>query len=207
MRKTSDTKHVRPPKQERSRQKFDFIVEAATRILSMSGYAALTTNEVARVAGVSIGSVYEYFRNKDEIVAVIVDRHLSAAENSVASFHFQVAQEWSLKRIINSLVSGFIALHKDDPRLHRVISSEVPLTKQQIRRRQNLEEQLVHGVTQLLSGRVQNPALQGTLVVQTADSLIHKWLLQMDGAPLQAEVMQLELEKMLLNYLKSGVRT
>ena len=207
MPKTLDKKHVRPPKQERSRQKFDFIVEAATRILSTSGYAALTTNEVARVAGVSIGSVYEYFRNKDEIVAVIVDRHLSAAENSVASFDFPVAQEWSLKRIINSLVSGFIALHKDDPRLHRVISSEVPLTKQQIRRRQNLEEQLVHGVTQLLSGRVQNPVLQGMLIVQTADSLIHKWLLQMDGAPLEADVMQLELEKMLLSYLKSGVRT
>lgn len=207
MPKTSDKKHVRQPKQERSRQKFDFIVEAATRILSMSGYAALTTNEVARVAGVSIGSVYEYFRNKDEIVAVIVDRHLSAAENSVASFDFQVAQEWSLKRIITSLVSGFIALHKDDPRLHRVISSEVPLTKQQIRRRQKLEELLVHGVTQLLSGRVQNPVLQGMLIVQTADSLIHKWLLQMDGDPVEADVMQLELEKMLLNYLKSGVRT
>lgn len=207
MGKTSHKKHVRSPKQERSRQKFDFIVEAATRILSMSGYAALTTNEVARVAGVSIGSVYEYFRNKDEIVAVIVDRHLSAAENSVASFDFQVAQEWSLKRIITSLVSGFIALHKDDPRLHRVISSEVPLTKQQIKRRQNLEELLVHGVTQLLSGRVENPVLQGMLIVQTADSLIHKWLLQMDGDPLEADVMQLELEKMLLNYLKSGVRT
>lgn len=207
MPKTSDKKHVRQPKQERSRQKFDFIVEAATRILSMSGYAALTTNEVARVAGVSIGSVYEYFRNKDEIVAVIVDRHLSAAENSVASFDFQVAQEWSLKRIITSLVSGFIALHKDDPRLHRVISSEVPLTKQQIRRRQKLEELLVHGVTQLLSGRVQNPVLQGMLIVQTADSLVHKWLLQMDGDPVEADVMQLELEKMLLNYLKSGVRT
>lgn len=207
MGKTSDKKHVRPPKQERSRQKFDFIVEAATRILSMSGYAALNTNEVARVAGVSIGSVYEYFRNKDEIVAVIVDRHLSAAEHSVASFDFQIAQEWSLKQIINSLVSGFIALHRDDPRLHRVISSEVPLTKQQIRRRQNLEEQLVHGVTQLLSGRVQNPVLQGMLIVQTADQLIHKWLLQSDGAPLKADVMQLELEKMLLNYLKPGVQT
>jgi AcrR family transcriptional regulator len=205
MRKKPEKKPVRPPQQERSIQKFDFIVEAATRILSESGYAALTTNEVAKISGVSIGSVYEYFRNKDEIVLVIVDRHLTAAENAVASFDFQDAQNWSLEQVVNSLVSGFIVLHKDDPRLHRVLSSEVPLTKQQLRRRQNLEENLIFAFASVLKGRVPNPAVQGTLLVQATDSLIHKWLLDFEGAPLPADVMQLELEKMLLSYLASEV--
>ena len=205
MRKKPEKKPVRPPQQERSIQKFDFIVEAATRILSESGYAALTTNEVAKISGVSIGSVYEYFRNKDEIVLVIVDRHLTAAENAVASFDFQDAQNWSLEQVVNSLVSGFIVLHKDDPRLHRVLSSEVPLTSQQLRRRQKLEENLIFGVASVLKGRVPNPAVQGTLLVQATDSLIHKWLLDFEGAPVPADVMQLELEKMLLSYLASEV--
>ena len=205
MRKKPEKKPVRPPKQARSIQKFDFIVEAATRILSESGYAALTTNEVAKISGVSIGSVYEYFRNKDEIVLVIVDRHLTAAENAVASFDFQDAQNWSLEQVVNSLVSGFIVLHKDDPRLHRVLSSEVPLTNQQLRRRQKLEENLIFAVASVLKGRVPNPAVQGTLLVQATDSLIHKWLLDFEGAPVPADVMQLELEKMLLSYLASEV--
>jgi AcrR family transcriptional regulator len=205
MRKKLEKNPVRLPQQERSIQKFDFIVEAATRILSESGYAALTTNEVAKISGVSIGSVYEYFRNKDEIVSVIVDRHLTAAENAVASFDFQDAQNWSLEQVVNSLVSGFIVLHKDDPRLHRALSSEVPLTKQQLRRRQKLEEILVFTVASVLNGRVPNPALQGTLLVQATDSLIHKWLLDFEGAPLPGDLMQLELEKMLLSYLASEV--
>ena len=205
MRKKPEKKPVRPPQHARSIQKFDFIVEAATRILSESGYAALTTNEVAKISGVSIGSVYEYFRNKDEIVLVIVDRHLTAAENAVASFDFQDAQNWSLEQVVNSLVSGFIVLHKDDPRLHRVLSSEVPLTSQQLRRRQKLEENLIFGVASVLKGRVPNPAVQGTLLVQATDSLIHKWLLDFEGAPVPADVMQLELEKMLLSYLASEV--
>ena len=205
MRKKPEKNPVRLPQQERSIQKFDFIVEAATRILSESGYAALTTNEVAKISGVSIGSVYEYFRNKDEIVLVIVDRHLTAAENAVASFDFQDAQNWSLEQVVNSLVSGFIVLHKDDPRLHRVLSSEVPLTNQQLRRRQKLEENLIFAVASVLKGRVPNPAVQGTLLVQATDSLIHKWLLDFEGAPLPADVMQLELEKMLLSYLASEV--
>lgn len=203
MPKKPEKKVVRPPKQERSRQKFDFVVEAAARILSESGYAALTTNEVARVSGVSIGSVYEYFRNKDDIIAVIVDRHLTSAETSVGSFEFQGAQSWSLEQIVSSLVSGFLDLHRDDPRLHRVLSSEVPLTEQQIMRRQNLEEQIVRGVAGLLNHQVPNPALQGTLLVQTTDALVHKWLLDIDGAPVPPQVMQLELEKMLVSYLKS----
>ena len=205
MRKKPEKNPVRLPQQERSIQKFDFIVEAATRILSESGYAALTTNEVAKISGVSIGSVYEYFRNKDEIVLVIVDRHLTAAENAVASFDFQDAQNWSLEQVVNSLVSGFIVLHKDDPRLHRVLSSEVPLTNQQLRRRQKLEENLIFADASVLKGRVPNPAVQGTLLVQATDSLIHKWLLDFEGAPLPADVMQLELEKMLLSYLASEV--
>lgn len=203
MRRKPEIKHVRRPKQERSIQKVDFIVEAATRILSEYGYAALTTNEVARIAGVSIGSVYEYFRSKDDIVAVIVDRHLTSAEISVGNFDFQGAQSWSLEQIVSSLVSGFLDLHRDDPRLHRVISSEVPLTKQQIRRRQSLEEQIVRAVVGLLYHQVPNPALQGTLLVQTTDALVHKWLLDIDGAPVPSQLMQVELEKMLVSYLKS----
>ena len=65
--------------QARSRNTVETIVEAATRILASDGWSALNTNAVARIAGVSVGSVYEYFKNKEAILDVILDRHLSSA--------------------------------------------------------------------------------------------------------------------------------
>lgn len=66
----------RRPKQARARATFDAIIEAATRILDAEGYAALTTEHLAQLAGVGVGSVYEYFPDKDTVVAEVVRRLL-----------------------------------------------------------------------------------------------------------------------------------
>ncbi len=58
------------PRQARAQATFDAMVQAATQILARHGYAAVTTNRVAEEAGVSIGSLYEYFPNKQSIIAV-----------------------------------------------------------------------------------------------------------------------------------------
>jgi AcrR family transcriptional regulator len=62
------------PRQARSRATFDAIVEAAARLLALEGYGAITTNRVAEEAGVSIGSLYEYFGDKDVIVHQVLLR-------------------------------------------------------------------------------------------------------------------------------------
>ncbi len=62
------------PRQARSRATFDAIVEAAARLLAREGYGAITTNRVAEEAGVSIGSLYEYFADKDVIVHQVLVR-------------------------------------------------------------------------------------------------------------------------------------
>ncbi|QHS10814.1 TetR/AcrR family transcriptional regulator [Sinimarinibacterium sp. NLF-5-8] len=62
------------PRQTRAQVTFDAIVEASGQLLARSGYDALTTNHIAEVAGVSIGSLYEYFPNKQSIVATLIAR-------------------------------------------------------------------------------------------------------------------------------------
>lgn len=62
------------PTQERSRNTVEVIVEAAARILSREGADALSTNRIAEVAGVSVGSLYQYFPNREAIVAELVGR-------------------------------------------------------------------------------------------------------------------------------------
>ena len=57
----------RQPRQERSRATVDAILTATTQVLMERGYAGLTTNRVAEVAGASIGSLYQYFPNKESM--------------------------------------------------------------------------------------------------------------------------------------------
>src|SRR5262245_37742302 len=61
--------------QERSRATVDALLEATARILIREGYDRASTNRIAHVAGVSIGSLYQYFPSKEALVAALIDRH------------------------------------------------------------------------------------------------------------------------------------
>ncbi len=63
----------RSPKQLRSRAIVDAIVQAGRELLGSEGPRSLTTNRIAERAGVSIGSLYRYFPNKDAVLAAIYD--------------------------------------------------------------------------------------------------------------------------------------
>ena len=69
-----DARRHRPPRQERSRRTVEAIVEAAARILDETSFERTSTNRIARVAGVGIGSLYQYFPGKDAIAESLVRR-------------------------------------------------------------------------------------------------------------------------------------
>ena len=73
----------RRPQQERALEKVGLMLEAATRILDKHGLAGLTTNRVAEVAGVSIGTVYQYFNDKSELLDALAAREVQALSDSV----------------------------------------------------------------------------------------------------------------------------
>jgi len=85
MRQAFDLKLKKQPRQARARATVDAILEAAAQVLAREGYAAVTTNRVAEVAGVSIGSLYEYFPNKQSIVAAALGRSLREITDEVSS--------------------------------------------------------------------------------------------------------------------------
>lgn len=80
----------RVPRQARARTTYDSIVAAAQRLLGKHGYAAVTTNHIADTAGVAIGSVYEYFPDKDSIVAEVARRTVQEILDDIARALFSV---------------------------------------------------------------------------------------------------------------------
>jgi AcrR family transcriptional regulator len=79
MRSRSRQVQRRSPRQTRSRATWEAILEAAAQILERHGAAALTTNRIAERAGVSIGSLYQYFPNKHAVLAELIRRELGSA--------------------------------------------------------------------------------------------------------------------------------
>ncbi len=113
------------PRQARSHDTVEVIIEAAARILGRRGWGQFTTNEVADVAGVSIGSLYQYFPNKVALAAAIRRRHFDDLLAAIHAAHGN-EEDLSLEKRVERLVLGIITAHAIAPALHRVLLEEVP---------------------------------------------------------------------------------
>lgn len=106
------------PRQARSRATVDAIVAAGARVLASRGWAGFTTNEVADVAGVSIGSLYQYFPNKLALADAIRRKHF---DDVLAALRRARDGQHPPGRLVENLVNGMIAIHCDCPALHRTL--------------------------------------------------------------------------------------
>jgi AcrR family transcriptional regulator len=113
------------PEQDRSRATVEAIVEAAAHILIKHGYDAFTTNRVAEKAGVSIGSLYQYFPNKDALLSELMRRHIVEIERGVEEMA-ALARTAPLAEVIRAGIEQNVRSHLIDPALHRVLSEELP---------------------------------------------------------------------------------
>jgi AcrR family transcriptional regulator len=184
------------------------IVGAAARVLARRGYAGTTTNHVAARAGVSVGSLYEYFRDKDAVVRAVMDRHLEGGEALFAARAHALAPRAAttpLKELLREIVKASVDFHADDPRLHRVLSSEVPRTAATTRRVLDLEAKIVDVLAALLAGHPESkaraPRLAAQVCVQTIDALVHRWIVDDKGGLLHSEELTFELVELLFAYV------
>jgi AcrR family transcriptional regulator len=115
----------REPKQQRSRQTVDAVLEAVQRVVERQGPEAITTNRIAEAAGVSVGSLYQYFPNKQAIFSALHDRHVEDVRRVVEQTTTACA-EASLTEFSRELVHGLVAVHSELGELHGVVASAVP---------------------------------------------------------------------------------
>jgi AcrR family transcriptional regulator len=115
----------RSPQQLRARQTVDAVLDAVIRILKREGFAAVTTNRIAEVAGVSIGSVYQYFPHKRAIFTALHQRHIDAIDRLINATLIEHASS-SLDALMRAMVEAMIDAHTIDPELFDLLASEVP---------------------------------------------------------------------------------
>ncbi|WP_246660093.1 TetR/AcrR family transcriptional regulator [Rhizobium sp. FKL33] len=101
----------------------DAILEAGARILSESGWAGFNTNVVAKLAGVSIGSFYQYFPDKLALIDAIRDRHLQDCLMALRGLPMDAPR---LEDFAAALVDALVSAHGRHPGLHRVLLDETP---------------------------------------------------------------------------------
>lgn len=164
-------KAIRQPKQRRSIQMKERILSAAMGQICEKGFFETTTNEMAKAAGISIGSLYSYFSDKDAILAELLDRHhehfMSVFETLNTDMNVRLYSE-NPHEWLSCLVQNLIDLHLSVKDFNRVLS-ELYYVKPDVARVLDLHmEEVRKTVLELLTqdaGRVKAADLEAASVV------------------------------------------
>jgi len=113
------------PRQQRSQDTVECILDATARVLCSTGYDRASTNRVALAAGVSVGSLYQYFPSKEALVAALVDRHVEQMTSLVKAKLAEVSTA-ALEVAVRTMIESMFDAHRIDPRLHKVLIEQVP---------------------------------------------------------------------------------
>jgi AcrR family transcriptional regulator len=114
----------RQPAQRRSKQTVEAVLDAVLRVSKRDGIEAVTTNRIAEVAGVSVGSIYQYFPDKRAIFGALHARHVEAISRVIEGALVEHAAS-SLEDFVRALVEALVDAHASDPELHEVMA-QVP---------------------------------------------------------------------------------
>ena len=176
--KTQPRKH---PSQARSKATVDAILEATAAVLVSQGYQKATTNRIAEAAGVSVGSLYQYFPNKQALVAALIDRHADDMLEVVTSKLSDGARV-SLPEAARDIVDSMIDAHRINPRLHKVLMEQVPSIGR-MRRLREMSRNVEALVLASLEARVcevrrANLAMCAFVLVRAVESLTYAAVLE-----------------------------
>jgi AcrR family transcriptional regulator len=190
------------PSQRRSRDTVDVILDATARVLAKRGYLGTNTNLVADVAGVSVGSIYQYFPNKEALVAAVHDRH-SEEMHALIQRVIDNASGSSLRNGIASLVSALLDAHQQNAALHAVLEREFPLYDN--RNGNDGEQEMLRLIEGYLQGHaatiaVKNLSVAAHFVFETMVSLVHATIVE-PRPNVKLSDIELEIVAAVMGYL------
>jgi AcrR family transcriptional regulator len=115
----------RQPKQRRARVTVEAVLDAVAKVLKRDGADAVTTNHIAEVAGVSIGTIYQYFPDKRAIFAALHRRHVEEIDRLIENTLIEHATS-PLGQLMRAIVEAMVEAHSGDPELYHLMMTLVP---------------------------------------------------------------------------------
>jgi AcrR family transcriptional regulator len=191
--------------QERSRATVDALVDATARILVREGFDKASTNRIAEVAGVSVGSLYQYFPSKEALVAAVIERHQQEIMRVVRGELARAANQ-PLEQAMRTLVTVAVKAHRVDPKLHRVLAEQIPrvgkLEKVETFSRENYALFRAYLESHRQEIRATDLALAAFVCVTSIEALTHTAVLHDEVVAVEAmEALIDEATRLVVGYL------
>lgn len=164
------------PTQSRSRALVEAILTASARVFVEDGLDGANTNRIAEVAGVSVGSLYQYFPNKHSLARALLVRHFQQAE-ALRPAELRGETKLSLRDRIRIAVRWQLDVHAQDPALHETLTLIAPrvLGMETIREFERLYQRTVRFILEFYRDELGDRDLDKAafVVAQSMESLTH----------------------------------
>ena len=195
--------------QERSKATVDALLAATARVLVKEGYDRASTNKIADAAGVSIGSLYQYFPTKEALVAAVISRHTGDMMDVVREALVRVAA-LPIPEASRELVKTMIDAHRIEPKLHRVLVEQIPRVGN-LEDIEKLDEEATALVRAYLEGHrneiaIDDLEIASFICVASVEALTHAAVLRRPALLDNPRFVE-EVASMITRYLTTGVAT
>lgn len=190
------------PRQERSRAMVARIIEAGREVLLSEGYEKCSTNRVAQVAGISPGSLYQYFADKEAILAAVIDRYSDELSLRLTAVLVDRLDEPG-PELVRASLGDLVDVLTENAEYLRLLVEQLPRS-QTMAKTAALERRLADLVGAYLlirkpETRVKEPATAAWLLVRMVEHLSIQYVLE--APPISREQFVDELSTMTLAYL------
>jgi AcrR family transcriptional regulator len=207
---TPDRRH---PRQERSKQTVDDILEATVQVLKQVGFRETTTERIADRAGLSVGSMYQYFPNKIAIYESLMMRHFER----LANVGFSLAQRLTnapANEIPQLIAAILLTVERDDPQLsallHQIACAHPSVAAVEIEHSRMLEM----AMTTLLRDKRGTPGFRVDMNPEIAASVLTRALtglarrtMEMDPSLILSDAFEAELQQLIRGFLLAPAQT
>ena len=114
---------IREPRQKRSIEKKNKIIEASYKLFSEVGYYGTNTAEIAKRAGVSTGIVYGYFQDKRDILICVLDIYIKRVFDPLLKIMDNFSAPLDFDRLVPQIVDSVINTHSNNAKIHEALHS------------------------------------------------------------------------------------
>jgi AcrR family transcriptional regulator len=191
-----------PRRQERGKKRMADILRAAGQVFADVGYENATTNAIAAMAGVSPGSLYQFFPNKQAIAEALADLYTAKNESVHKNFGDLNVAEVPLSDLVDRLVDPFLEFRRNAPGFDALFVGSV-ISRELAERIQAFQHQMLQRIAHVIQMRA--PHLSAKMIrtaAETSVQIVKGMLpLALGGSAKQRKIGERELKLVLERYL------